>query len=171
VLDLIAKMRQHDASACVRLDGATKHDLRAGIVDRFQQHPGISVFLLSTKAGGTAPLPSLFYPRFLAFVAFHPPNVCTLRTHLCSFCLTGVGLNLVAASRLILVDLSWNPSDDAQAWSAPRSPYFPRVCFEVLDYCHLAHPHIALISVAAREFGAKARQGTYPLCGLWCVAA
>ena len=42
----------------------TQHDLRAGIVDRFQQHPGISVFLLSAKAGGSCfpfspPLPSL----------------------------------------------------------------------------------------------------------------
>jgi SWI/SNF-related matrix-associated actin-dependent regulator 1 of chromatin subfamily A len=52
VLDIIAKMRQHDAASFVRLDGSTKQDLRAGLVDRFQQDPNISVFLLSTKAGG-----------------------------------------------------------------------------------------------------------------------
>ncbi len=52
VLDIIAKMRQHDAASVVRLDGSTRHDLRAGLVDRFQQDPNISVFLLSTKAGG-----------------------------------------------------------------------------------------------------------------------
>jgi hypothetical protein len=53
VLDLIAKMRQDTISSCVRLDGATKPDLRAGLVDRFQQDPNVSVFLLSTKAGGS----------------------------------------------------------------------------------------------------------------------
>ena len=57
VLDIIAKMRQHDAASFVRLDGSTKQDLRAGLVDRFQQDPNISVFLLSTKAGGP-PLPT-----------------------------------------------------------------------------------------------------------------
>jgi hypothetical protein len=58
VLDLIGKMRQDDASSCVRLDGATRHDLRMGLVDRFQHDPGVFFFLLSTKAGGSSPFTS-----------------------------------------------------------------------------------------------------------------
>ncbi len=107
VLDLISKMRQHEASSCVRLDGATRHDLRAGLVDRFQQDPGISLFLLSTKAGGVPPCPISF---------IDPSNASRFNCAHGLTALSGVGLNLVAASRLILVDLSWNPSDDAQAW-------------------------------------------------------
>lgn len=57
-------MRSSHAASIVRLDGHTKQDLRAGLVDRFQQDPAISVFLLSTKAGGAAPCPHALAARF-----------------------------------------------------------------------------------------------------------
>lgn len=62
----------------LRLDGSTNGSDRQMLIDRFTVDDTVSVFLLSTKAGG-------------------------------------VGLNLTAASCLIINDLDWNPHNDAQA--------------------------------------------------------
>lgn len=62
----------------VRLDGATKTDERQSIVDEFTEDKEITIFLLSTKAGG-------------------------------------VGINLVAASVVVIFDQDFNPHNDKQA--------------------------------------------------------
>jgi SWI/SNF-related matrix-associated actin-dependent regulator 1 of chromatin subfamily A len=61
-----------------RLDGSTKTDERQALVDEFNEDEDITVFLLSTKAGG-------------------------------------VGINLTAASVVVIYDQDFNPHNDRQA--------------------------------------------------------
>lgn len=78
VLDILAVVLDHLDVGYTRLDGNTKTDERQGKVDAFNDDPEITVFLLSTKAGG-------------------------------------VGINLTAASVVIIFDQDFNPHNDRQA--------------------------------------------------------
>ena len=78
ILDILEVALEHLGVRFCRLDGQTKVDERQGIVDEFAEDADISVFLLSTKAGG-------------------------------------VGINLTAASVVIIYDQDFNPHNDRQA--------------------------------------------------------
>jgi len=78
ILDILEVALEHLGVRFCRLDGQTKVDERQGIVDEFTEDADISVFLLSTKAGG-------------------------------------VGINLTAASVVIIYDQDFNPHNDRQA--------------------------------------------------------
>ncbi|WWD16642.1 hypothetical protein CI109_101072 [Kwoniella shandongensis] len=78
ILDILEKALDHLGVKYTRLDGQTKTDERQGLVDEFNDDPEITVFLLSTKAGG-------------------------------------VGINLTAASVVVIYDQDFNPHNDRQA--------------------------------------------------------
>lgn len=78
ILDILEVALDHLGVRFCRLDGQTKVDERQGIVDEFTEDTDITVFLLSTKAGG-------------------------------------VGINLTAASVVIIYDQDFNPHNDRQA--------------------------------------------------------
>ncbi|OCF58061.1 hypothetical protein L486_04089 [Kwoniella mangroviensis CBS 10435] len=78
ILDILEKALEHLGVKYTRLDGQTKTDERQGLVDEFNDDPEITVFLLSTKAGG-------------------------------------VGINLTAASVVVIYDQDFNPHNDRQA--------------------------------------------------------
>ncbi|WVF67108.1 hypothetical protein IAT40_001853 [Kwoniella sp. CBS 6097] len=78
ILDILEKALEHLGVRYTRLDGQTKTDERQGLVDEFNDDPEITVFLLSTKAGG-------------------------------------VGINLTAASVVVIYDQDFNPHNDRQA--------------------------------------------------------
>ena len=75
ILDLV--LTTHDLRFC-RLDGSTLMSDRQDLIDTFYRDPDISVFMLSTGAGGA-------------------------------------GINLAAANKVIIFDMSFNPQDDIQA--------------------------------------------------------
>ncbi|ORX49118.1 hypothetical protein DM01DRAFT_1291358 [Hesseltinella vesiculosa] len=77
-LDFIQMMLITNFMASFRIDGSTVQRDRQGILDRFNDNRGVSILLLSSRAGG-------------------------------------IGVNITAASRMILVDLDWNPSYDQQS--------------------------------------------------------
>ena len=52
ILDILQIALDHLDIQYTRLDGQTRTDERQGIVDEFTEDPDITVFLLSTKAGG-----------------------------------------------------------------------------------------------------------------------
>ena len=52
ILDILEVALTHLGVQYTRLDGQTKTDERQGLVDDFNNDPDITVFLLSTKAGG-----------------------------------------------------------------------------------------------------------------------
>lgn len=52
ILDILQVALDHLNVQYTRLDGGTKTDERQAIVDEFTEDPDITVFLLSTKAGG-----------------------------------------------------------------------------------------------------------------------
>ena len=78
ILNIIEVALDHLDVRYVRLDGQTRTDERQGLVDEFNEDPDITVFLLSTKAGG-------------------------------------VGINLTAASVVVIFDQDFNPHNDRQA--------------------------------------------------------
>jgi SWI/SNF-related matrix-associated actin-dependent regulator 1 of chromatin subfamily A len=78
ILDILEVALTHLDVEYTRLDGQTRTDERQAIVDEFTENPDITVFLLSTKAGG-------------------------------------VGINLTAASVVIIYDQDFNPHNDRQA--------------------------------------------------------
>ncbi|GMK59087.1 hypothetical protein CspeluHIS016_0701020 [Cutaneotrichosporon spelunceum] len=78
LLDILQVALDHIGVKWTRLDGATRTDERQGIVDEFNEDAEITVFLLSTKAGG-------------------------------------VGINLTAASVVVIFDQDFNPHNDKQA--------------------------------------------------------
>lgn len=78
ILNIIQVALDHLDIRYVRLDGQTRTDERQSLVDEFNDDPDISVFLLSTKAGG-------------------------------------VGINLTAASVVVIYDQDFNPHNDRQA--------------------------------------------------------
>jgi SWI/SNF-related matrix-associated actin-dependent regulator 1 of chromatin subfamily A len=78
ILDILQVALRHLHIRYTRLDGSTKTDERQTLVDEFTDDSDITVFLLSTKAGG-------------------------------------VGINLTAASVVVIYDLDFNPHNDRQA--------------------------------------------------------
>lgn len=78
ILDILQVALDHLDIRYVRLDGSTKTDERQALVDEFNEDEDITVFLLSTKAGG-------------------------------------VGINLTAASVVVIYDQDFNPHNDRQA--------------------------------------------------------
>ncbi|KAL7419695.1 DNA-dependent ATPase fun30 [Cryptotrichosporon argae] len=78
ILDILEVALDHLGVRFIRLDGQTKTDERQGLVDEFNDDTEITVFLLSTKAGG-------------------------------------VGINLTAASVVVIFDQDFNPHNDRQA--------------------------------------------------------
>lgn len=78
ILDIIQVALRHMEVEYIRLDGQTRTDERQGLVDQFNDDTDITVFLLSTKAGG-------------------------------------VGINLTAASVVVIFDQDFNPHNDRQA--------------------------------------------------------
>ncbi len=62
----------------VRFDGSTRHEIRQQYIDQFNSQESITVFLISTLAGGE-------------------------------------GINLCSACKVVLFDINWNPSNDAEA--------------------------------------------------------
>ncbi|ODN80668.1 hypothetical protein L202_02845 [Cryptococcus amylolentus CBS 6039] len=78
ILDILEKALDYLGIRFTRLDGQTKTDERQGLVDEFNEDTEITLFLLSTKAGG-------------------------------------VGINLTAASVVVIYDQDFNPHNDRQA--------------------------------------------------------
>lgn len=78
ILDILQVALNHLGVKFTRLDGQTKTDERQSLVDEFTEDEDITVFLLSTKAGG-------------------------------------VGINLTAASVVVIYDQDFNPHNDRQA--------------------------------------------------------
>ncbi|WVQ92027.1 hypothetical protein IAS59_005835 [Cryptococcus gattii] len=78
ILDILEGALNHLGIRYTRLDGQTKTDERQSLVDEFNDDTSITVFLLSTKAGG-------------------------------------VGINLTAASVVVIYDQDFNPHNDRQA--------------------------------------------------------
>ncbi|CAK9782798.1 hypothetical protein CC85DRAFT_261889 [Cutaneotrichosporon oleaginosum] len=78
ILNILQVALDHIGVKWTRLDGATRTDERQGLVDEFNDDTDITVFLLSTKAGG-------------------------------------VGINLTAASVVVIFDQDFNPHNDRQA--------------------------------------------------------
>ncbi|AFR99038.2 hypothetical protein C343_07023 [Cryptococcus neoformans C23] len=78
ILDILEGALNHLGIRYTRLDGQTKTDERQSLVDEFNDDTDITVFLLSTKAGG-------------------------------------VGINLTAASVVVIYDQDFNPHNDRQA--------------------------------------------------------
>ncbi|EPQ57259.1 hypothetical protein GLOTRDRAFT_38924 [Gloeophyllum trabeum ATCC 11539] len=78
VLDIIQTVLDHEKIRYIVLTGSTPVDTRQSLVDDFNEDESISVFLLSTRAGG-------------------------------------MGINLTAASVVIMFDQDFNPHNDRQA--------------------------------------------------------
>ena len=99
ILDILEKALTHLDVQYTRLDGQTRTDERQALVDEFTENTDISVFLLSTKAGG-------------------------------------VGINLTAASVVVIYDQDFNPHNDRQA--ADRAYRIVRILiipYQSVDSC------------------------------------
>lgn len=78
VLDILQAVLKHRKITYLLLTGSTAVDVRQSLVDEFNEDDSITVFLLSTKAGG-------------------------------------IGINLTAASAVVMFDQDFNPHNDRQA--------------------------------------------------------
>lgn len=78
VLDILQAILKHRRIKYLLLTGSTAVDVRQSLVDEFNEDDSITVFLLSTKAGG-------------------------------------MGINLTAASVVVMFDQDFNPHNDRQA--------------------------------------------------------
>lgn len=78
VLDILQAVLKHKKIKYLLLTGSTAVDVRQSLVDEFNEDDSITVFLLSTKAGG-------------------------------------IGINLTAASVVVMFDQDFNPHNDRQA--------------------------------------------------------
>lgn len=77
-LDILELVLNHYSLRFCRLDGSTQMAQRQELIDQFYKDEDISVFMLSTGAGGA-------------------------------------GINLAAANKVVIFDMSFNPQDDIQA--------------------------------------------------------
>lgn len=90
---------------CLRLDGSVAQDKRVKIVDFFNKTVNCYDESIPNNTT-TAP------PRRLSIVELQRKNsMCVL---LLSAKAGGVGLNLIGANRLIMLDPDWNPATDQQ---------------------------------------------------------
>jgi len=94
ILDILQAVFKHKDINFSLLTGSTPVDARQSLVDEFTEDDSIPVFLLSTKAGGEDFLSS---PCQLWLIA------------------VGMGINLTAASVVIIFDQDFNPHNDRQA--------------------------------------------------------
>ena len=78
MLDILQAILKHRKIKYLLLTGSTAVDVRQSLVDEFNEDDSITVFLLSTKAGG-------------------------------------MGINLTAASVVVMFDQDFNPHNDRQA--------------------------------------------------------
>ena len=78
VLDILQAILKHRKIKYLLLTGSTAVDVRQSLVDEFNEDESITIFLLSTKAGG-------------------------------------MGINLTAASVVVMFDQDFNPHNDRQA--------------------------------------------------------
>jgi SWI/SNF-related matrix-associated actin-dependent regulator 1 of chromatin subfamily A len=53
MLDVLENVLENMGLKYSRLDGSSKVETRQGLIDEFSDDPDITVFLLSTKAGGS----------------------------------------------------------------------------------------------------------------------
>ena len=94
------------------MDGQTPVQERQHMIDQFNSDPSIFIFILSTKAGSSIYLYSIcsLYISIYLCPIFCPYTV----LHLSILLLGGLGINLTAASTVILHDLDFNPYNDKQ---------------------------------------------------------
>ena len=78
MLDLLEEYCEYHNLKYEVLHGSVNYEERQNRIDRFNKDPSVTVFLISTKAGGT-------------------------------------GINLTAATNIIIYDSDWNPQNDIQA--------------------------------------------------------
>jgi SWI/SNF-related matrix-associated actin-dependent regulator of chromatin subfamily A containing DEAD/H box 1 len=95
VLDILKTILEHKNMRYLLLTGSTAVDERQGMVDEFNQDGDIRIFLLSTKAGAS------LCKRCIGLSLTPPPG--------------GMGINLTAASVVIIYDQDFNPHNDLQA--------------------------------------------------------
>lgn len=101
-LDIIQNHCRISGWEHLRLDGKTPSSSRQGLVDKFQKNDNIFLFLISTKAGGlglnlTA---GEYWYVVLNCTYAHSANKTT---------------SSLAANKVIIFDVNWNPSYDEQA--------------------------------------------------------
>ncbi len=109
----------------LRLDGSVKAEERTARIQQFNTDPDVHVFLVSTKARSGLHAAAVA-PHALAEQA------------------GGEGVNLTGGNRVVIVDVSWNPSDDGQAARrcyrfGQKKPVGARPC----SACIAAHTHSA----------------------------
>jgi SWI/SNF-related matrix-associated actin-dependent regulator of chromatin subfamily A containing DEAD/H box 1 len=95
-LDILQVVLRNHKIKYLLLTGSTPVDVRQTLVDEFTEDESIPIFLLSTKAGGE----QLWSLSFCSWS--HAP---------CA----GMGINLTAASVVIMFDQDFNPHNDKQA--------------------------------------------------------
>lgn len=121
ILDILEVALNHINVRFIRLDGATRTDERQSLVDEFNDDQDITVFLLSTKAGG-------------------------------------VGINLTAASVVVIFDQDFNPHNDRQAADrayrivsrppSPHLPFRPHVSLPCSGSCSYIVASVSCVQVA-----------------------
>jgi DNA repair protein RAD5 len=107
----------------IRFDGSMSQERRATAIQSFQEDPRIRVLFISLKFALSPPLRSQSLFRA-----------------------GGVGLNLTAASTVILVDPWWNPAVEDQAIDRFVSPFHSYLYL----WCH-QDPSIGSIAACSRD--------------------
>lgn len=101
-LDIIQNHCRISGWEHLRLDGKTPSSSRQGLVDKFQKNDNIFLFLISTKAGGLG-------LNLTAGEYWYVVLNCT-----CAHSADETASSL-AANKVIIFDVNWNPSYDEQA--------------------------------------------------------
>jgi len=129
VLDLLGATLTRNGYRYLRLDGSTAVSERQLLLDEFTTDTTIPVFLLSTKVNcQTAPL-AHFVPIPICLPIWPSCILCPLHVDIlmparvisprplvtCTSKAGGLGINLIAASVVIIYDIDFNPWNDKQA--------------------------------------------------------
>lgn len=101
-LDIIQNHCRISGWEHLRLDGKTPSSSRQGLVDKFQKNDNIFLFLISTKAGGLG-------LNLTAGEYWYVVLNCT-----CAHSADETA-SFLAANKVIIFDVNWNPSYDEQA--------------------------------------------------------